>query len=151
MPRNHSPALPPSLPSAARAGIIADGAFKVLTAAVFAVGAAPLGDLLGVETWLMATCAVALLAGGACELGWLRRRSVSAYRPLMIAYDGGWALATLAGLLVAWRGGTAGGEVWIGYQAVAPLVFAALLVAAPSARAAEDTVGDLPKVTAGRR
>ncbi|MEU7019206.1 hypothetical protein ABZ990_00920 [Streptomyces sp. NPDC046203] len=141
MPRNHSPALSPSRPSAARAGIVADGVFKVLLAAVFAVGAAPLGDLLGVETWLMAMCAVALLAGGACELGWLRRRSASAYRPLMIAYDGGWALAALAGLLVAWRGGTAGGEVWIGYQTVAPLVFAALLVAAPTARAAEDTMG----------
>ncbi|MFF5720226.1 hypothetical protein [Streptomyces buecherae] len=52
----------------------------------------------------------------------------------MIGYDGGWALATLAGLLVAWRGGTAGGEIWLGYQVAAPLALAALLVTAAPAR-----------------
>ncbi|MFJ3136581.1 hypothetical protein ACIRG8_17640 [Streptomyces sp. NPDC102359] len=48
----------------------------------------------------------------------------------MVAYDSGWALTALAGLLVAGQGGTAGGEVWIGYQAAASLAFAALLVKA---------------------
>jgi hypothetical protein len=120
--------------SVAPAGIVADGVFKVLLAAVSGIGAAPLGDLLGVETWLMAVCAVALLAGGASELAWRRRRPAAVYLRLMIAYDSGWALAALAGGLVAWRGGTAGGEVWIGYQTVAPLVFAALLLAASAPR-----------------
>lgn len=46
----------------------------------------------------------------------------------------GWALTALAGPLVAGQGGTAGGEVWIGYQTAASLAFAALLVKATPAR-----------------
>ncbi|OKI10153.1 hypothetical protein A6A06_06020 [Streptomyces sp. CB02923] len=40
------------------------------------------------------------------------------------------ALAAVVGLLAAWQGGSAGGEVWTGYQACAAAAFAALLVAA---------------------
>ncbi|MEU5688346.1 hypothetical protein [Streptomyces venezuelae] len=57
-------------------------------------------------------------------------------RQLMIAYDAGWAVAAAVGLLVAWQGGAAGGEVWMGYQAVAPIAMAARLVAARPVRAA---------------
>ncbi len=56
------------------------------------------------------------------------------YTRLMIGYDSGWVLAALAGLLVAWRGGGAGGEVWMGYQVVAQAVFAVVLVAGGSTR-----------------
>ena len=52
------------------------------------------------------------------------------YTRLMIAYDSGWVLTALAGLLMAWQGSGAGGEVWIGYQTGAPLVFAVLLATA---------------------
>lgn len=45
-------------------------------------------------------------------------------------------LATLAGLLVAWMGGTAGGEVWVGYQTAAAPVLGALLAGARSVRPA---------------
>ncbi|MFI1757990.1 hypothetical protein [Streptomyces sp. NPDC020571] len=56
------------------------------------------------------------------------------YMRLMVAYDSGWVLATLAGLLMAWRGSSAGGEVWVGYQTAAPVVLAALLAAAADAQ-----------------
>ncbi|MET9831828.1 hypothetical protein ABZ078_21570 [Streptomyces sp. NPDC006385] len=111
-------------------GAIADGAFKVLLAAVSIAGAAPLGRLLGAPAWLMVVSGAALLIGGGIEIRYTRSRSMRTYTQLMIAYDGGWVLATLTGLLMAWQGSTAGGEVWMGYQTVAPLLFAALLVAA---------------------
>ncbi|MFI7058138.1 hypothetical protein ACWDOR_28570 [Streptosporangium canum] len=120
-------------------GVIADGAFKVLLGAAFIIGAARLGDLLGVPSWLMAVSGVALLIGGGIEIGYVRSRPMLTYTRLMVAYDSGWVLATLAGLLMAWQGSGAGGEVWIGYQTAVPIVFAALLVAAPSMRPASGT------------
>ncbi|MET9824312.1 hypothetical protein ABZ038_22335 [Streptomyces sp. NPDC006349] len=118
------------------AGALADGAFKVLLAVVFIACAAPLGGLIGTPAWLLVVSGVALLVGGGIELGYTRSRSMRTYKRLMIAYDGGWALAAVTGLLMAWQGSGAGGEVWVGYQAVAPLALAALLVAAAPAQAA---------------
>ncbi|MCX5009844.1 hypothetical protein OG765_02420 [Streptomyces sp. NBC_00555] len=112
------------------AGAVADGVFKVLLGAGFIIGAVRLGDLLGVPAWLMAVSGVALLIGGGIEIGYVRSRPMATYRRLMVVYDIGWVMAALAGLLMAWRGGSAGGEVWIGYQVAAPVALAALLVAA---------------------
>ncbi|MFI6798788.1 hypothetical protein [Streptosporangium canum] len=120
-------------------GVIADGAFKVLLGAAFIIGAARLGDLLGVPSWLMAVSGVALLIGGGIEIGYVRSRPMLTYTRLMVAYDSGWVLATLAGLLMAWQGSGAGGEVWIGYQTAVPIAFAALLVAATSVRPTSGT------------
>ncbi|MFD8426340.1 MULTISPECIES: hypothetical protein [Streptomyces] len=111
-------------------GAIADGAFKVLLAAVYIAAAAPLGRLLGTSAWLMVVSGVALLIGGGIEIRYTRSRSMRTYTQLMIAYDSGWVLTALTGFLMARQGSSAGGEVWIGYQTAAPLVFAALLVAA---------------------
>ncbi|RZU46067.1 hypothetical protein EV284_0719 [Streptomyces sp. BK022] len=110
-------------------GALADGAFKVLLAVVCIAGAAPLGRLLGTAPWLMVVSGLALLIGGGVELGYSRRRSMRTYTQLMVAYDIGWVLAAVVGLLMAWQGSGAGGEVWMGYQTAAPLVFAGLLVA----------------------
>ncbi|MBZ4322931.1 hypothetical protein JNW98_26755 [Streptomyces sp. SCA2-4] len=121
------------------AGALADGVFKVVLGAVFVLAASGTGDLLGVPAWLPAATGAALLIGGGIEIAYVRRRPLPAFLRLMITYDGGWALATLAGLLVAWRGGTAGGEVWLGYQVVAPLAFAALLASAGPSRPAAGT------------
>ncbi|MEV5986401.1 hypothetical protein AB0L85_15485 [Streptomyces sp. NPDC052051] len=111
-------------------GAIDDGAFKVLLAAAYIAGAAPLGRLLGTPAWLMVVSGVALLIGGGIEIRYTRSRSMRTYTKLMIAYDSGWVLTALAGLLLARQGSTAGGEVWMGYQTAAPVVFAALLIAA---------------------
>ncbi|MGW4285924.1 hypothetical protein ACWEIK_03220 [Streptomyces sp. NPDC004673] len=117
-------------------GAIADGAFKVVLAVACMAGAAPLGRLLSTPTWLMAVAGVALLIGGVVEIGYTRSRSMRTYTRLMIAYDTGWVLTALIGALIAWQGGSAGGEVWIGYQTIAPLVFAALLITAKPVRTA---------------
>ncbi|MFD9607598.1 hypothetical protein [Streptomyces sp. NPDC059970] len=120
-------------------GAIADGAFKVLLAVVYIVGAAPLGRLLGTPAWLMVVSGVALLIGGGIEIRYTRSRSMRTYTQLMIAYDSGWVLAALAGLLMAWQGSNAGGEMWIGYQTAAPIAFAALLIAAAPTQMTPDT------------
>ncbi|MEW2136392.1 hypothetical protein AB0892_07240 [Streptomyces sp. NPDC005409] len=128
-------------PSAAprRAGIVADGVFKALLGAAYLIGASALGELLGVSAWWMVASGLALLVGGGVELTCVRSRPIRTHVRLMVAYDTGWVLAALVGLLVAWREGSAGGEVWIGYQAAAPLVCAALLLIASPAPPASDT------------
>ncbi|QKW38811.1 hypothetical protein HUT06_36305 [Actinomadura sp. NAK00032] len=113
-----------------RIGIIADSAVKMLLAAAFVIAVAPLGRLLGVPTWLMAAAGVALLTCGGIELKHLRHRPARTYVRLMVAYDAGWVLATLAALPPVLGSSGAGGEVWIGYQTAAPLIFATLLLAA---------------------
>ncbi|WP_254641887.1 hypothetical protein [Streptomyces sp. BV129] len=119
-------------------GAIADGAFKVLLGVAFVAGAAPLGRLLGTAAWLMVASGMALLIGGGIEIRYTHSRSMRTCTQLMIAYDSGWVLAALAGLLMAREGSNAGGEVWMGYQTAAPLVFAVLLVAAAPARMTSD-------------
>ncbi|MFG2219526.1 hypothetical protein ACGFN1_32615 [Streptomyces sp. NPDC048685] len=119
-------------------GAVADGAFKVLLGAAGIAGAAPLGRLLGTPAWLMAVSGVALLIGGGIEIGYTRSRSMRTYTRLMIAYDSGWVSAALAGLLMARQGSGAGGEVWVGYQTAAPILFAALLIAAAPVRMTSD-------------
>ncbi|MFC8290542.1 hypothetical protein ACFUJ0_06595 [Streptomyces sp. NPDC057242] len=127
-------------PSATRrlAGIVADGVFKVVLGAAYLIGASWLGDLLGVSAWLMTVSGIALLIGGGIEIKFVRIRLIRTYMRLMVAYDGGWVLTALVGLLMAWQDGSAGGEVWIGYQTAAPLMFAALLLVAPSVPPASD-------------
>lgn len=123
-------------------GAIADGAFKVFLAAVYIAGAAPLGRILGTPTWLMVVSGAALLIVGGIEIRYTRSRSMRTYTQLMIAYDGGWVLTALTGLLMARQGSRGGGEVWMGYQTAAPLVFAALLVAAAPVRMASGAQRD---------
>lgn len=65
-------------------------------------------------------------------------RPIRTYMRLMVAYDSGWVLTALVGLLMAWRDASAGGEVWIGYQTAAPLVFAALLLVSTPVPPASD-------------
>ncbi|MGW8702363.1 hypothetical protein ACWGOK_36485 [Streptomyces eurythermus] len=127
-------------PSATRrlAGIIADGVFKVVLGAAYLIGASWLGDLLGVSVWLMAVSGVALLIDGGIEIRFVRSRPIRTYMRLMVAYDSGWVLTALVGFLMAWHDGSAGGEVWIGYQAAAPLVFAALLLVSTPVPPASD-------------
>lgn len=119
-----------------RAGIIADGVVKALLGAVLITGAGGGGELLGVDFWLMVMAGVVLVASGGIELKYLRSRPAGTYLRLMVAYDGGWVLATLVGLALTWLGGGAGGEVWLGYQVFASVAFAAVLVASGSGRVA---------------
>ncbi|MFE5075420.1 hypothetical protein [Streptomyces halstedii] len=115
---------------------------EVLLAAVYIACAAPLGRLLGTPAWLMAVSGVALLIGGGIEIRYTRNRSMRTCTRLMIAYDSGWVPAALTGLLMARQGSSAGGEVWMGYQTAAPIVFAALLIAAPPVQMASGTQRD---------
>lgn len=116
------------------AGAVADGGFKIVLAVAYMAGAGPLARLLGTPVWLVVVAGVVLLVGGGVELAYTGSRPMRTYTRLMVGYDSGWVLAALAGLLVAWRGGGVGGEVWMGYQVVAQAVFAVVLVAGGSTR-----------------
>ncbi|MFH8570516.1 hypothetical protein [Streptomyces sp. NPDC017993] len=120
-------------------GVIADGVVKLLLGATFIAGAARLDQLLGVPAWLMVVSGVALLIGGGTEIRYVRSRTMRTYTRLMVAYDSAWALATVAGLLMAWQGSGTGGEVWVGYQTAAPLALAALLATAAPVQTTADT------------
>lgn len=121
----------PSTPIAGQAvGILADGAVKILLAIAYVVGAESLSHRLGVATWLLIACAAALLITGGSELAYLRNRPMNTYLRLMIGYDSGWSIVTVVALLLAWQGNRAAGELWIGYQTIAPLAFTVLLIAA---------------------
>ncbi|MET7484871.1 hypothetical protein [Streptomyces sp. NPDC005538] len=114
-------------------GVMADGGFKLLLGVACAAAVAPLGRLLGAPVWLLVVSGLALLICGGVEIRYARSRSIRTCTRLMIAYDSGWVLSALVGALMAWQGSGAGGEVWIGYQTAAPLVFAALLITADPA------------------
>ncbi|MFE7478686.1 hypothetical protein [Streptomyces sp. NPDC057552] len=114
------------------AGATADGVFKVVLGAAFVLGHTRLGDPLGVPAWLMAVSGVALLIGGGIEIRYVRRRPMATCLRLMIAYDSGWVVASAAALVMAWRGSTAGGELWVAYLTAAPLLLAALLIRTPA-------------------
>ncbi len=113
-------------------GVVADGVVKVVLAAAYLIAAEPLGRLFGVPAWLMIVSGTVLLMCGGIELGYVRSRPMRTYLRLMVAYDSGWVVATLIGVVLAWQGGGAGGEVWLGYQAIASLVFGASLAVATS-------------------
>ncbi|OWA10884.1 hypothetical protein B9W68_13600 [Streptomyces sp. CS227] len=115
-------------------GAVADGGFKIALGVAYLAGAVPLARLVGAPVWLMAVAGLVLLIGGGVELAYTGSRSMRTYTRLMIGYDSGWVLAALAGLLVAWRGGGAGGEVWMGYQVGAQAGFAVMLIAGGSSR-----------------
>jgi hypothetical protein len=112
------------------AGIIADGAFKVVLGVVFVAGAGWVGERLGVATALTMIAGVALVVAGGVEIKFVNLRARTTYLRLMVAYDVGWVLAAVAGSLVAWQGSTSGGEVWIWYQVIAPVAFVVLLLTA---------------------
>lgn len=83
-----------------------------------------------IRTSVLIACAAALLIAGGSELAYLRSRPMSTYVRLMIGYDSGWSIVTVVALLLARQGNRTAGELWIGYQTIAPLAFAALLIAA---------------------
>ncbi|WP_234017789.1 MULTISPECIES: hypothetical protein [unclassified Streptomyces] len=129
------------------AGAIGDGAFKVVLGAAFAVGSAWLADLFGVEAWLVLIAGAALLIGGGIEVVYVRRRPMATCLRLMIGYDIGWAVASAVALVVAWQGGTAGGEIGVAYLVVAPLALAALLVGAAATDVRLPTADAQPPAT----
>ncbi|MGW6636887.1 hypothetical protein [Streptomyces cyaneofuscatus] len=129
------------------AGAIGDGAFKVVLGAAFAVGSAWLDDLFGVEAWLVLIAGAALLIGGGIEVVYVRRRPMATCLRLMIGYDIGWAVASAVALVMAWRGGTAGGEIGVAYLVVAPLALAALLVGAAATDVRLPTADGQPPTT----
>lgn len=99
-------------------GYLADGIFKALLAAGYALAAAPIGGLLGVDVPLILITAGILLLSGLAEIRFARHRPVRPYVWYLVGYDSGWLALTALALILAGQGSSAGGELWFAYQAL---------------------------------
>jgi hypothetical protein len=119
-----------------RLGFVADGIFKVITAAGVVVVLPRLTDRLDVAPWLVLVTAAALVVCGAHEVAFSSRSSDP--RPhikYLVAYDAGWLIVTALAVGLVRDGA---GELWFAYQALGSaalaLVFARAGTSATSRR-----------------
>ncbi|WP_210418115.1 hypothetical protein [Ruania zhangjianzhongii] len=105
-------------------GYLGDGLFKAVLAAVYALAAAPIGRLLGVDVPLILLTAGILLLSGVAEIVFARRRAAQPYIWYLVGYDSGWLVLTALALILAGQGSSAGGELWFAYQALGSVVLA---------------------------
>lgn len=117
-------------------GYLADGIFKAVLAAGYALAAAPIGRLLGVDVPLILITAGILLLSGVAEIVFARHRPIRPYVWYLVGYDSGWLALTVLALILAGQGSSAGGELWFAYQALGSAVLAtAFAIGARSRRA----------------
>lgn len=105
-------------------GYLADGLFKVALALAYTLAVAPIGRMLGAAEPLILLSAVMLLLSGVAEIAFARRRAAAPQVWLLVGYDSAWLLVTALALILAGQGGSAGGELWFGFQAVGSVVLA---------------------------
>ena len=122
-----------------RGGFVADGVFKLATAALFAVGARWLATRLDAPAWLVLAAAVTLALCGVVELALARTGDLRRSTRFLVAYDSGWVLVTVAAVLLAWSTTPGGGWAWLGYQAVGATALGAVFAVA--VRRARATAG----------
>ena len=124
-----APYSPPS--TVIRRALLADAAISGATGALMALGAAPLGGLLGLPVALLFWAGLSLLPFAAVLL-YLARREPVAQRAIrgVIAYNWLWAIDSVLLLLSGWVDPTALGYVFVAGQAVAVAAFACIQSAA---------------------
>ena len=114
-----------------RGGVVADGCFKLVLAAAYAVFAAPLGTWLGAPTWLVIVTALLLTASGIAEI-LASNRPERQHVLFLAAYDVTWLVISIVALTVASQGISGSGPVWLVYQVVASAALAVLFSIRPS-------------------
>lgn len=105
-------------------GYLADGLFKVALALVYAWAVVPIGRMLGTAEPLILLSAVMLLLSGVAEIAFAKRRAAAPHVWLLVGYDSAWLMVTALALILAGQDGSAGGELWFGFQAVGSSVLA---------------------------
>lgn len=105
-----------------RAGFLADGCFKLLVAAGYAVFGSRLP--LDAPPGLVGATAALVGASGIAEIVFAVRSGARSHVGVLAGYDGGWAIVT--GLAVLLAGSGAAGSVWFGYQAIGSAVLTAV-------------------------
>ncbi|QPZ38695.1 hypothetical protein [Paramicrobacterium chengjingii] len=111
-----------------RAGIVADGIFKLALGAAYLIACVPLASTLGVATWVIILAGITVALVGASEARLASRRTTRTFLVSLALYDGLWVLVTVAALLLASAGSPFGGELWLGYQIVAAATLTATLL-----------------------
>ena len=102
---------------AIRGGVLADGLFKLVLAAMYAVFAGSLGAWLETPNWLVIVTALMLTASGISEI-------LASSRPerrqvlFLAAYDITWLVTSFVTLITASRGISGSGAAWLVYQVV---------------------------------
>lgn len=111
-----------------RAGIVADGVFKLTFGAAYLIACVSLACALRVSLWIIVLSGIAVTLVGASEARLASRRTTRVFLVSLALYDGIWVLVTVAALLLAYAGGPFGGELWLGYQIVAAATLTATLL-----------------------
>lgn len=128
-----------------RVGFVADGVFKIVTAAGVTALLPMLTDRLGVTPWLVLVTAAALVVCGACEVAFAVRSSdVRPRITYLVAYDTGWLVVTVLAVVLAKSGSEVGGEVWFAYQALGSAALSAVFAPAGTSRDAAATTRHTP-------
>ena len=112
-----------------RIGIVADGSFKLVVAAAYAVFNAQLASALGVAPWIVSLTAMLVAASGIVEIvisGRAERRHVF----LLAAYDSVWVVVSAVTLLTASLGIAESAIAWFAFQAIASIILAVLFLIA---------------------
>lgn len=110
---------------AVRGGVLADGCFKFVLAASYAVFAGSLGTWLEAPNWLVIVTALMLAASGIAEI-------IASNRPerrhvlFLAAYDIAWLVISIVTLTIASQGIPGSGPVWLVFQLIGSAALAAL-------------------------
>ncbi|MCW4457154.1 hypothetical protein [Microbacterium sp. MPKO10] len=119
----------PSTPrGATRAGVVADGFFKMTLGLVYLVACVPLASALGVPVWLAILAGITVALVGMTEARLASHRTTRSLLVSLALYDGLWVLVTIAALLLASGDSSLGGVLWLGYQIIAAVILTATLV-----------------------
>jgi hypothetical protein len=113
-----------------RAGFVADGVFKLATAALYVALAGWFATRLHAPAALVVGTAAVLALCGAAEIALARTGAVRRSTRLLVAYDLGWAVVTVGAVLLAWSETPGGGVLWFAYQPVAAAGLGAAALAA---------------------
>lgn len=124
-----------------RGGFVADGVFKLATAALFTVLVRWFTERLDAPAALVLVTAAALAVCGAVEIAVARTGDLRRSTRYLVAYDSGWAVVTVAAVLLAWSQAPGGGWVWFGYQALAATALGARFAAVLRRDRAPGTAG----------
>ena len=110
-----------------RIGVLTDGCFKLVLAAVYAAFSTPLSNALGAPGWIILATAVLVAGSGIAEI--VASRHPGRRQIIMLAvYDSAWVVASGAALLTASRGVEGSGSAWFLFQAIASIILAVLFL-----------------------
>ncbi|MFB7251468.1 hypothetical protein [Microbacterium sp. NPDC056234] len=116
-----------------RIGVLADGCFKLVLAAVYGAFSTPLSNALDVPGWIIQATAVLVAGSGIVEI--VASRHAGRRQVIMLSvHDSAWVVTAGAALLAASRGVDGSWSAWFLFQAIASVILAVLFAIRPARR-----------------